>query len=46
MIPSPAIEDKLGYYGIYPEDIKNAKYKDLDKVEKISRITYRTGRRP
>lgn len=39
----PAIEDKLGYYGIYPEDIKNAKYKDLDKVEKYLELHIEQG---
>ena len=39
----PAIEDKLGYYGIYPEDIKNAKYKDLDKVEKYLELRIEQG---
>lgn len=39
----PYIEEKLAAYGIYPEDIKNARYQDLDKVEKYLELHIEQG---
>ena len=39
----PYIEEKLSAYGIYPEDIKNARYQDLDKVEKYLELHIEQG---